>query len=150
MYAPRQVESRLYEELGPPRLHVRLDLVRERWCCFEPRRRLGGARIVPFTLTDSGVILEGSSTVRTMHDFEELVLVLEEDGRYVPLDPNLLIRQLLERDSWRFRNRDIASALLRRVAKGREARDRQFSDDVAMLASENRRRIGRAVDEMGL
>lgn len=151
MYLPREVERRLYEDLGPPRLWVRLDPVLERWCCFERHRRLGGARKVPFSLSPMGDILPGESAVRTMLDWDDRVVVLETpDGSYRSLDPNLFARELVLRDTWRYRGRDLAARLLRQVREARERRGREESDLFADLAQDNRRRFARIADQMGI
>lgn len=141
----------LRRELRYPRILAVPDPGPDRWCVYELRRRMSGGWGVPYSLSDAGEVRPGTSTVRLVADFADLIYVHEIDGKYAEANPHLILAALRQQDRWRgARLGDLERSFLARVHANREKRRADSSEAFADLAQEHRRAFVQAADEMGL
>jgi hypothetical protein len=148
MWTARDVSLRLRRELDDERLGVKLDLHQGRWMVYVRRKMLTGARRWPVIVRDDGTVQEGGATTIRVVDFlDDIVWVVEVDGEYHPLEPNLIRQKLIERDTHR---RDVAKELFQELARRKQARRQAFLDDAKQRALHYRRAFARVAEDMGL
>jgi hypothetical protein len=147
MYLANEVSRRLREELRDPRLVVRVNLDLGRWTVCLRRKMLTGSRRYPFRLGDNAELLPGESSLREVATYEEIVYVLEDNGRYLSLDPGLCRRELEKRDGHR---RNLVAELQAQVRASRARAEARFADEARQRARYYRKAFARAADEMGL
>src|SRR5512146_479627 len=99
MYGARDVALRLRAELDEPRLGVKYDpsVNGGRWVVFVRRRMWTGSRRWSVAIAEDGSLSPGVSYLRELAPFDDLVYVLEVDGEYHSLDPNLMRMGLVAR-----------------------------------------------------
>lgn len=146
----RDVTLRLRAELDDPALLVRFDPIRERYVVCQKTRRLAGARRHAVRILDDGAVLrDGGSVIlrEVVDDYEPIYWHETNAGQFLPLEPNVMRREVLARDNWR--GRDVATTVLAQVNEAKARRQRQFEDDTMQAAKDTRRAFARAADEMG-
>lgn len=147
MWTARDVTLRLRRELDDDRLLVKLDPIGGRWQVCVCRKMLTGARAWPVRLLDDGQVVAGGPTrLREVALLEDVVYVLEVGGEYHSLEPNLMRRALIERDTHR---RNVARELLAEVARRKAAREKAFRDDALQRAKHYRRAFARVAEDLG-
>jgi hypothetical protein len=149
MDTAQEITQRLRRELGYPRIFAAADASADRWCVYEVLRRVSGGWDVPFSLSETGEVLPGVSSVREVRDTPTLIYVHERPGGgYAEPNVHLMLEALRKQDRWRAR--DIAGDMVRRIQANRvkqAEKDRQMFADLSMEA---RPMFAKAADEMGL
>lgn len=148
MYLAREVAARLRLELDDRRLGVKLDPNLGRWIVFVRRPHFTGARRWPVKLHDDGTVTAGGpTTFRTVDHLDDIVWVVEDDGQYHSLDPNLIRQALEKRDAHR---RDVAKELFAEIRRRKEAKRRAQQDDLFARTRYYRPAFARLADQMGI
>jgi hypothetical protein len=148
MYTARDVALRLRHELNDPRIGVKFMPDLERWVVFVRRPMLTGARTWPMAILDDGSLAPGQSTIQSVSYIEDIVwVVTDEHDQYHPLEPNLIRRKLIERDTHR---RDHAKELFAELRRRRLARKKAVDEEVRARTRYYRRAFAKIAEDMGL
>lgn len=145
----RDVSLRLRRELGDERLVVKFDPAAQggRWVVCVRRKMLTGARRWPVAIGEGGELLAGVTTFREVAPLDDIVFILEtDDGQYHSLEPNLMRRALIARDT---HQRDVAREVIAEVRRRKAAKAKAFRDEVFARSQFYRRAFARVAEDMG-